>query len=145
LIFASFILITDGTPKLFPKWHRGLDIKNNFGEPIYAMFNGNAMLGGSNTGDAGYFFILTSSVNGNTVTSLYFHMQDENRVTGTVRAGDLIGYQGDLGNLADAIKNKSTVSHLHIKIKENGITVNPEDYLKATVDVTTGEINSDCD
>ncbi|MDO5968371.1 M23 family metallopeptidase [Flavivirga aquimarina] len=141
---GKYLKNTDGTYKLFPKWHRGIDIETDYGDPIYAMFDGTATLAGSNSQDAGYFVVLTSSINGKTVTSMYFHMQNANRKTGSIKAGDIIGYQGDSGNLKKAIKSKSAVSHVHIKIKENGVTVNPENYLKASINETTGVITSNC-
>lgn len=120
------------------KWHYGVDLENEYGEPIYAMFDGIASQGSQSSG-AGFFVVITSTINGETIKSLYFHMQENNRVIGNVKAGDIIGYQGDSGNLKNAINDGYAVSHLHIKIKKNGIVVNPENYMKTTFDDTTGD------
>ena len=128
------------------KWHRGVDIKSEYGDPIYAMFDGYAALSGSDSEDAGYYVVLTSKINGKIVSSLYFHMQNNNRISGYVKAGDIIGYQGNSGNLKKAIEQGYAISHLHIKIKENGIVVDPENYMKTTFDDVTGVAthSSDC-
>ena len=128
------------------KWHYGIDLISEYGDPIYAMLDGTATLGSQSSG-AGYYVIVTSIVNGNTITSLYFHMQDSNRVTGSVNAGDIIGYQGDSGNLKGAIEDGYAVSHLHVKMKENGTAIDPENYMKTTFNDTTGVAihSNDCD
>lgn len=128
------------------KWHRGVDLKSEYGDPIYAMFDGTATLGNQSNG-AGDYVIITSKVNGKTVQTMYFHMQDDNRVSGEVKAGDIIGYQGDSGNLKKAIEDGYAVSHLHVKVKENGTVVDPEKYMKTSFDDTTGKAthSSDCD
>ncbi|CAL2075760.1 hypothetical protein T190611E02C_10240 [Tenacibaculum sp. 190524A05c] len=129
------------------KWHRGVDIITNFGDPIYAMFDGNATLEQQGNGDegAGYYIILTSIINGKTVKTLYFHMQKDSRVSGDVKAGDIIGYQGDSGNLKKAIKQGYAVTHLHVKVKENGIVVDPEEYMKTSFDDINGTATNSTD
>ena len=54
----------------------------------------------------------------------FFHLQKENRVLqGTplvkVEAGDIIGYQGDSGNLKGAIESGGVESHVHIEVREH--------------------------
>lgn len=108
------------------------------------MFDGTASKAGSDNEDAGYFIRLKSKINGVNIETLYFHMVNSTRVSGEIKAGDIIGYQGDSGNLKGAIKSGSAVSHVHIKVKENGTPVNPEKYLKGTINSTTGNITPDC-
>ena len=132
------------------KKHEGLDLKNPYGAPIYAMYDGTARLVtqyNTKTGKidgAGHYVDITSTINGKTVNILYFHMQESGRKSGTINAGDIIGYQGDSGNLKNAIKKGQTVSHLHIKIKENGNVVDPISYLKTKIDPDTGQVTTPC-
>ena len=101
---------------------------------------------------AGYFTQIQSTINGKTIISKYFHLQKDNRVrensNGTLRyvkAGDIIGYQGDSGNLKGAINDGDVESHVHIEIlahdgsnswnyKTNFSNVDPRDYLSTTID-----------
>ena len=128
--------------------HDGVDLKNPYGAPVYAMYDGTARLAiqtknGKITG-AGYHVSITSIVNGNTIRLVFFHLQENNRVSGEVKAGDIIGYQGDSGNLKDAIDQKLTISHVHIKARLNGQMVNPLNYLATTIDPSTGQITNPC-
>jgi len=129
------------------KNHNGLDIKNAYGKPDYAMYGGTAVLrtqykNGKVSG-AGYYVDVTSVANGVTIHILYFHMQKDTRVNGQVKAGDVIGYQGDSGNLGIAIKHHHAVSHVHIKVKVDGIAVNPGPYF-ATKFGTDGKGANPC-
>lgn len=128
--------------------HEGLDLKNDFGNPIYAMFDGTAAIHEQNGGTkgAGFYVTVTSRIDNKNVQTLYFHMQKERRVTGEVKAGDIIGYQGDSGNLKAAIKRGFAISHLHVKVKENGVVVDPRKYMKSSFGDTTGAAThpSDC-
>lgn len=92
---------------------------------------------------AEYYVDVTSVVNNQTVHILYFHMQEDGRVSGHVNAGDVIGYQGDSGNLGDAIKHHHSVSHVHIKVKVNGKAVDPKPYFATKFD-GTGTGKSPC-
>lgn len=128
------------------KKHNGIDIKSNYGDPIFATHDGVARLvtqynkRGTKVIGAGHYVEITSIINNETVKILYFHMQEENRKSGEVKAGDIIGYQGYSGNLGDAIKSGGVDSHVHIKVKVNGIVVNPNEYLGTKFDSETGEI-----
>ncbi len=128
--------------------HYGLDLKNAYGKPIYALYNGTGRIitqtkKGKVVG-AGHYVEVSSYINGKNVKILYFHMQQNNRKSGIINAGDIIGYQGDSGNLKNAINQKLSVSHLHLKIKENGIPVDPITYLKTKIDASTGQVITPC-
>ena len=65
-------------------------------------------------------------------TLQYGHLQKEGRPEngGIVNAGDIVGIQGESGNLADAITYWGAVSHVHIVAKKrngNGWDLN-DDY-----------------
>ncbi|MEN8816116.1 MAG: M23 family metallopeptidase [Nonlabens sp.] len=121
--------------------HGGMDIKNDFGDSVYAMFDGTATIH-YESGGAGYYVIITSTVGDDTIKSYYFYLQQSNRISGAVNAGDVIGSQGNSGNLQAGIDEGSTESHVHIKIRENGTVVDPIDYFKTTFNETTGAVTS---
>ena len=93
---------------------------------------------------AGYYVAIESNVSGQTVRMVYFHLQKDNRNTGQVKAGEIIGYQGDSGNLKGAIKKGYTESHVHIKAQENGTTANPLDHLATKINPNTGQVTKPC-
>ena len=130
------------------KWHNGIDIKNPPGAPIYAIYDGIASKhtqykDGKIVG-AGYYSVIKSKVNGKNVRMVYFHLQDDNRTTGVVKAGDIIGYQGDSGNLKNAIGQGHTVSHVHIKTQVNGANDDPLNHIKTKIDPKTGKVINRC-
>ncbi len=127
-----------------PKWHNGVDFKNPYGAPDYAMYDGVATLHTEVAG-AGYYVTAASEIGGRQVEILYFHMQKERRVSGVVKAGDIIGYQGDSGNLKEAIRKGKTVSHVHIKVRVAGETVDPLPYLATEIDPETGGVTQPCE
>ncbi len=126
------------------KKHGGVDIRTSCGDPIFATHDGTARLitqyneKRTKIIGAGHYVEVTSIINNQTVKILYFHMQKDNRKSGIVKAGDIIGYQGDSGNLKNGIAEGSAESHVHIKVKVNGKTVNPNNYLATKFDSNTG-------
>ncbi|MGY5352462.1 M23 family metallopeptidase [Wenyingzhuangia sp. IMCC45533] len=126
------------------KFHGGLDIKSEYGDPIYAMFDGTATSISSYYTSAGWIVYQTAVIDGESVSIQYFHLQKSGRVSGAINAGDIIGYQGDSGNLKEAIEDGYAESHLHIKMKDsNGNTINPENYLTTTFD-SEGNPTTNC-
>jgi murein DD-endopeptidase MepM/ murein hydrolase activator NlpD len=75
---------------------------------------------------------------------VFFHLQENNRVTGSVKAGDIIGYQGNSGNLKSGIADGYTESHVHIKAQENGSNVDPLNYFKTKIDSNTDQTITPC-
>lgn len=67
-------------------------------------------------------------------------MQQNTRISGSVKAGDIIGYQGNSGNLQNGINQGTTESHVHIKIRKNGVVVDSLPYFKTTFNSNIGEI-----
>lgn len=130
------------------KAHDGVDLKNPYGAPIFASYDGTARLAtqykdGVIDG-AGYHVSITSTINGNELRNVYFHLQKNGRASGIIKAGDIIGYQGVSGNLGRAIKQKSTTSHLHVKTRLNGLKANPLDFFSTKIDPNTGTTTSPC-
>lgn len=132
------------------KWHNGVDLKNPYGAPVYAIYGGvvtkheqrdtkTGILDG-----AGYYSVVESKVNGKSVRMVYFHLQDYYRKTGTVKAGDVIGYQGVSGNLMVAINEGYAVSHVHIKTQVNGKNDDPLNHIKTKINTNTGQLISNC-
>jgi murein DD-endopeptidase MepM/ murein hydrolase activator NlpD len=131
------------------KWHNGVDLKNPYGAPIYAIYDGTVTKHvqrdeSGNLDGAGYYSAIVSNVNGQTVRMVYFHLQEDNRITGNIQAGEIIGYQGDSGNLKSGIADGYTESHVHIKAQENGANVNPLNHFKTKIDLNTGQLINPC-
>ena len=130
------------------KMHDGVDIKNIYGAPVYAMYDGTARLAtqikNGKVDGAGYHISIISTVNGQNIRLVYFHLQENNRKSGIVKAGDIIGYQGDSGNLKAAIEQELTESHVHVKAEKNGQMADPLEYLATKIDPRTGQITNPC-
>lgn len=134
------------TPK--NKNHDGIDIKNSHGSPIFSMYDG-FIYSSRYHKKAGWNIRVQSNVNGKTILISYFHLQKENRLLQTtsplnyVKAGEIIGYQGDSGNLRNAINNNNVDSHVHIEVRvHNGSNnwsyesfelVDPREYLNVKI------------
>ncbi|QTY28012.1 M23 family metallopeptidase [Flavobacterium sp. CS20] len=128
------------------KKHGGLDVLNSFGSPVFAMYDGVASLSPNELNRAGWVVVLFANVDGVSTKIQYFHLQQNNRANGSVSAGDIIGYQGDSGNLDEAIAKGFTESHVHIKVENDQGLQNPEDYIGnlTTEDESITISNPDC-
>mgnify|MGYP000344604643 FL=1 len=93
---------------------------------------------------AGHYVGVISRVNGKKIRLVYFHLQKNRRTTGTIKAGDIIGYQGVSGNLKSAIEDKNTTSHVHVKARENDKPAEPLDHFKTKIDPKTGQLINPC-
>ena len=87
---------------------------------------------------------VTSRVNGKTIRLVYFHLQKDKRASGTVKAGDIIGYQGVSGNLEAGIKRGFATSHVHVKARENDKPAEPLDHFKTKINPKTGQLINPC-
>jgi hypothetical protein len=142
------------------KKHDGIDIKSDYGDPIFAMYDGFIYSSKYDRDGAGYYTRIQSTTNGISIITSYFHLQKENRLLATnplnyVKAGDIIGYQGDSGNLKNAIAGGGVDSHVHIETrKHDGSSswgyshfdlVDPRDYFETTIDSTgVSQANTNC-
>ena len=100
------------------KGHSGLDIAAPHGTPIYACGDGTVKLACSYYGYGNLVII----DHGNGVETYYGHCSKLNVTQGQeVKAGDLIANVGATG--------QATGPHLHLEVRINGATVNPQSYL----------------
>ena len=108
-----------GAPRPGGRLHKGIDIANSYGTPIYAAEAGrviHASWGGSGYGN------LIKIDHGSGAETRYAHLSGFAVSNGqTVKKGQLIGYMGSTGN--------SSGSHLHFEILIGGRTVNPLPYI----------------
>ena len=144
------------------KQHNGIDLKNSYGSPIYAMYDGFIYSSKYDEDGAGYYTRIQSAVNGQTIITEYYHLQEGNRILQNnpgeplvyVKAGDIIGYQGTSGNLEEAIKKGIVDSHTHIEVRmhngssrwgyKNFTPVNPTLYLSTSIDSNGTTTKSNC-
>lgn len=98
--------------------HKGLDIAAPTGTKIKAAASGTVSYSGVK-GGYGNLIIIN---HGNGITTYYGHCSKLiAKVGDKVNAGDIIAEVGSTGN--------STAPHLHLEIRENGIYINPMNYL----------------
>lgn len=99
--------------------HAGLDISAPYGTPIKACAAGVVTYSG-NAGDGFGNYVVIS--HGNGVTTLYAHCSSLLVSAGqSVSQGEVIAKVGSTGN--------STGNHLHLEVRKNGITYNPQNYV----------------
>jgi len=97
------------------KWHKGIDIHGNVGDPIYAITDGKV------TDVGGKYAIIEITHKGN-LKSRYLHCHSVNVKRGMiVKAGSKIGTIG---------KTATDVSHLHFDLQLKGKYINPITYMK---------------
>ena len=97
------------------RWHKGIDIDLEIGDPVYAAFDGVVRIQRYNRGGFGNY-VMIRHYNG--VETLYAHLSKALvKVNQSVRAGDIIGYGGSTG--------RSTGSHLHFEVRLMGQAFDP--------------------
>ncbi|SHN72144.1 M23 family metallopeptidase [Desulfovibrio litoralis] len=98
--------------------HKGLDISNRPGTPIYAPAKGTVTFS-QYDGAYGNTLIID---HGNSLSTRYSHMLRAAAKEGqTVQRGEVIGYIGNSG--------RSTGPHLHYEVRIGGVPVNPMRYI----------------
>jgi len=105
--------------------HRGVDFIPGRGSPIFAIADG-VVVESKYGGGYGQFVYIEHNINGQTVTSVYAHMQRGSsplQEGEKIRAGEFIGLVGNTG--------VSTGPHLHFEIRIEDEKVNPFTWLKA--------------
>lgn len=106
-------------------YHRGVDFVPGRGAPIYAIADG-VVTQQEYSGGYGEHAYIEHTINGQTVLSVYAHMQRSSspfEVGDRVEAGDFVGLVGNTGT--------STGSHLHFEIRIDGVYLDPFAYLQA--------------
>lgn len=100
------------------KMHKGLDISNRIGTPVWAPARGTVTFVGS---DGGYGICVLLD-HGNNVVTRYAHLQKAVVREGQyVQRGDVIAAMGNTG--------RSTGPHLHYEVIVGGVPVNPMRYI----------------
>ncbi|MES0342281.1 MAG: M23 family metallopeptidase, partial [Candidatus Humimicrobiaceae bacterium] len=127
------IYLMDHTPTIWPTWgtttslfnerrygywHKGFDVGNNTGTPIYATAAGVVIYSGWH-GNYGRKIVI---YHGFGYTTVYAHLYRLNVSVGDeVEKGEVIGQMGSTG--------KSTGPHLHYEVLVDGIPNNPQNFL----------------
>jgi murein DD-endopeptidase MepM/ murein hydrolase activator NlpD/beta-lactamase regulating signal transducer with metallopeptidase domain len=125
-VSSAYGLRAANVKKGITKLHKGIDIANKIGTPIYAPADGR-ITAATNRLPAGEMYGTTPERYGKVavletaggVTTLFAHLDSFAAQQGDdVKAGDLIGYMGNTG--------ASTGAHVHIETRIDGERVNPE-------------------
>jgi len=99
--------------------HFGIDIVAAPGEVVKSIYDGTVTMS-EWTLETGYVIQIQHPAN---IISVYKHNASRLKKQGDrVKAGDAIAYVGNSGEL-------TTGPHLHLEIWQNGVPVNPEDYI----------------
>ena len=109
------------------KNHDGIDIGGSTGDPVYAAADGIVIYSQFNTGGYGNMIMVDHGLNTNGVkiVTLYAHGDKLLKKVGeTVKQGDVIMEMGSTGN--------STGPHVHFEVRENGMHIDPKNYLSAS-------------
>ncbi len=109
--------------------HHGQDFNPGYGAEIQAIADGVVSGSTDSGGSLGVVTMIDHQIDGQTVTSVYAHMQYDSRrfeIGDTVHVGDVVGNTGNTG--------MSTGPHLHFEIRIGGINgewVDPLEWLYA--------------
>lgn len=115
----NYITSPYGEPR-YGYYHKGVDIIANYGAPILATAGGTVVESGYSNGGWGYTVVID---HGNGIRSRYAHCSDLYVAVGEkVNRGDNIAAVGSTGY--------SECNHLHIEVTENGVRVDPFNYIE---------------
>jgi len=110
-----------------PRWgkfHAGIDIGSPQYQEVVAALDGEVIYADATKGPLGKAVVLQ---HGSGLRTVYAHLSIIIAHEGdTVRQGEPIGGVGETG--------RTTGPHLHFEVRKNGIALNPDDYLPATID-----------
>ncbi|WP_245574521.1 M23 family metallopeptidase [Hugenholtzia roseola] len=96
------------------RWHHGIDLELDTGDPVYAVFDGIVRIERYNSGYGNH--VVLRHYNG--LETLYAHLSQTDVEVGTfVKAGQQLGLGGSTG--------RSTGPHLHFEVRYEGHTIDP--------------------
>jgi lipoprotein NlpD len=112
--------------------HAGIDIGSPHYQEVVAAADAEVIYANDTRGPLGKAVVLQ---HGRGMRTVYAHLSIIiARERDTVRQGQAIGGVGDTG--------RATGPHLHFEIWQNGIPLNPEDYLPATIDELVKDLSA---
>jgi hypothetical protein len=144
------------------RMHTGIDLSGSIGDPVYATHSGTVIRvvqtcpvesSGMNWDDYKKTFKPKNEKSiapgkrvyidcGGGFVTWYWHLNSTNvQVNQQIAAGDVIGTLGNSGNCSSF---SAAGPHLHYQTLENGVPVDPMEYLFSDFDMETG-IGTDCD
>lgn len=98
------------------RWHHGIDLSIEFGDPIQSVFDGVVRIAKHNRGGYGNYVLVRHD---NGLETLYGHLSKYTVTPGeVVKAGQAIGYGGNTG--------RSTGKHLHFEVRYCGYAFDPK-------------------
>ncbi len=99
------------------RWHHGIDLDLDTGDPVYASFDGIVRISRYNSSGYGNFVVLRHY---NGLETLYGHLSESHVEVGQfLKAGDEIGKGGSTG--------RSTGPHLHYEVRYRGYALDPRE------------------
>ncbi len=137
------------------KKHDGVDIKAPVNTSTFAMYDGivSNIRNTFNPGEYrvnsyGNYIILKVIINGITIFIKYGHLNKVYVKKGDkVKAGDIIGVNGNTGNANPPRRKgqKKVIPHIHLQIFDaNWKSINPKNYLKTKFDNQFNPIRNNC-
>jgi murein DD-endopeptidase MepM/ murein hydrolase activator NlpD len=110
--------------------HTGIDFNPGAGYPIAAIADGVVTAAGWDSTGYGYMVTVQHVIDGQTVSTLYAHMQD---ALVAVYAGQQVSRGQQLGLVGDT--GVSTGPHLHFSVILDGVMIEPYSWLLAHVNI----------
>lgn len=118
---GQFVWPTSGViTQRFSWYHPGLDVANPSGPTVVAADSGRVIFAGWDSTGYGYMVLVD---HGNGYRTRYGHLSQIMVISGqTIGRGQAVGRMGNTGH--------STGTHLHFEIYQNGVRVNPLNFLR---------------
>ena len=133
------------------KNHDGLDIKAEVNTNTFSMYDGKVAdirdrfsPGEHKENSYGNFILVTTRINGETVFIKYNHLNEVHvKIGDRIKAGDIIGLNGNTGNANPP--NDNVTPHIHLQVfNTKWESINPLDFLTTKFDNQFNPISNDC-